>query len=432
MNVEKYFNTFIKVKHDSSLKVMQYFMKKYNNIQNEMKIIHVAGTNGKGSCVEMISKILEEEGYKVGKFISPHLMKYNERISINGNLITDTEFEELIRELDPIIREYNIENNTNVIFFELITIMALIYFYRKKVDFVVLETGIGGLYDCTNVIEKPLVSVVTSIGYDHTNVLGNSLKEIASQKAGIIKQNSNTVYFEQSEEINNVFKEKCLSLNNKLHLVINDDIKNYTYDETYQYFDYKQYKNILLKLKGKMQIQNAALCIETVEAIKEMGYSISEASTRKGLKDVEHKGRMEILNKEPLVIYDGAHNEPAVINLLNTVKMYYSGHKRTYIVSILKKKDYKKVVEELLKDEEAEFIFTSGNDSEKFVSKEEIYEYVTNLKKKKNQKLIMKDLEKAVEDALTHKNSKNVYFVVGSFYVYETVNNEIYKVKGKV
>lgn len=429
MDIENYFNSLLKVKQESSLDVMKYFMEKYNNIQNEMKIIHIAGTNGKGSCVEIISRILEEEGYKVGKFISPHLIKYNERISINGTFITDVEIEELIKELEPKVKEYIEITRNKVIFFEIITIMAILYFYRKKVDFVVLETGIGGGYDCTNIVEQTLVSVITSIGYDHMNILGNSLKEIAKQKAGIIKQNSNTVYFEQSEEINNVFADACLNLNNKLKLIKNGDIKNYTYDDSYQYFDYEDYKHIALVLKGKMQIQNAVLCIETAKKIREMGHNISEKSIREALMRVIHKGRMEILNKCPLIIYDGAHNEPAIKNLLNVVKMYYSEFKRTYIVSILRKKEYKKVIEVLLGNEEAEFIFTSGDESEKFVSKEELYKYALTLNIKGNQNIVTKNFDEALELAFRQKNNKNAYFIVGSFHVYSTVNSKIYKYK---
>ena len=131
----------------------------------------------------MISNILVKQGYKVGKFISPHLVRYNERISINGTEITDEEMSELIEELKPKIEKYNDNKKVNITLFELETTMALLYFYRKKVDYVVLETGLGGLYDCTNVITKPLVSVITSIGYDHMHILGNTLEEIAYQKA---------------------------------------------------------------------------------------------------------------------------------------------------------------------------------------------------------------------------------------------------------
>lgn len=424
INVQEYLNNFFKGTKEPSLDAMQYFMNEYNNFDKEMKFIHIAGTNGKGSCVETISNILVKQGYKVGKFISPHLVRYNERISINGIEITDEEMAELIEELKPKMEKYNKIKKVHITLFELITIMALLFFYRKKVDFIVLETGLGGLYDCTNIISTPLISVITSIGYDHMHILGNTLPEIAYQKAGIIKENSNTVFFKQSKEINNVFEEMCKKKNNKFHLVTDSEIHNYKYDDEYQYFDYGEYKNISIILKGKKQVQNAAICIETMKILNVLGYNVTEYSIREGLKTVIHKARMEVLNKEPLIIYDGAHNEPAMENLQSMVSMYYKNMKRTYIVSILKRKDYDKMIQLLMQDEEAKFIFTSGNDPERYASKEELYNVA--LRYRINQNIYMKSLEDAI-DSIFKENKNVANFVVGSFYTYKTVINKINK-----
>ena len=205
IDVNEYLKNFYKGTKNLSLKTMRYFMNKYNNFESKMKFIHIAGTNGKGSCTEIISSILVKQGYKVGKFLSPHLIRYNERISINNKEITDEEMLNLINELNPLIDKYNEKEKINITLFELETMMALLYFYRNKVDFVVLETGLGGLYDCTNIITKPLVSIITSIGYDHMHILGETLPQIAYQKAGIIKKDSNTVIFEQQPDIDNFF-----------------------------------------------------------------------------------------------------------------------------------------------------------------------------------------------------------------------------------
>jgi len=423
INIEKYFNDFFRGTKSPSLDVIQYFINEYNNFQNNMKFIHIAGTNGKGSCVEMISNILEKQGYTVGKFISPHLIRYNERISINGKQISDEEMSELIEELEPKVKEYNNKYNSNVSYFELLTIVGLLYFYRKNVDFVVLETGLGGLYDCTNIITKPLVSVITSIGYDHIQILGNTIEEIAYQKAGIIKENSHTVFFEQSENINKVFINICKQKNNKLQLVESKKIQNYKYDDKYQYFDYGEYKNIEIILKGKKQIQNAAICIECIKVLKNLGHVVSEKSIREGLKTVIHKARMEMLSKSPLIIYDGAHNEPAIENLQSMVDMYYSNLKRTYIVSILKRKDYKKMIQLLLQDKEAKFIFTSGNNSERYTSKEELYNVA--LQYRKNQIMDKIELDEAINYILKNSNENTVNLIVGSFYIYGDVVKHI-------
>lgn len=179
MDIHEYIESLSRKKIDnSSIETMKYFMDKLGQPHKKLKFIHVTGTNGKGSVVEMLNSILMEHNFKVGKFISPHLINYNERISINNVQIKDEELEEIYQELKPIIQEYRKE----IAFFEFTTIVALMYFYKKNVDIVLMEVGIGGLCDCTNII-TPIISVITSIGYDHTKMLGNTLKEIATQKA---------------------------------------------------------------------------------------------------------------------------------------------------------------------------------------------------------------------------------------------------------
>lgn len=425
IDIENYLNGFFKGTKDPSLDAMEYFMNEYNDFQKEMKFIHIAGTNGKGSCTEMINNILVCGGYKVGKFLSPHLVKYNERISINGRNISDKEMSDLIEELMPKIEKYNEKNSSKITLFELETTMALLYFYRNNVDFVVFETGLGGLYDCTNIISNPLVSIITSIGFDHINILGNTLKDIAYQKAGIIKEGSNTVIFESVDEVNNVFINKCNKKNNKLHIVTKEKIKNYRYDNDYQYFDYEELKNIAINLKGIVQINNASICIECIKILKSLGYKISEESLRKGVSTVIHRGRMEILSKNPLIIYDGAHNEPAIKNLQNTINMYYNGIKRLYVISILKTKDYEKILKILFEDENATFLFTSGNNQERYVAKEELYNTAKKYKKD-GQTVHMKALEDAIEYIFSNKEN-TVNFAVGSFYVYGNVKDKIEK-----
>lgn len=426
INVEEYLNKFFRKSKNPSLKAMRYFINKYDNFDKKMKFIHVAGTNGKGSCVEIISNILIKQGYKVGKFISPHLIRYNERISINGKDISDKEMSEIIEELEPLIKIYNQINEIHVTLFELFTIMALLYFYRNNVDFVVLETGLGGLYDCTNIIEKPIVSVITSIGYDHMHILGNTLSEIAYQKAGIIKNNSNTVIFEQSSEIDNVFINECKLKNNNLNIVKRQEINNYSYNDKFQYFDYKDLDRLCINLKGRMQVQNACLCIEVIKILNRYGYSIDPQNIRIGLSNVIHKGRMEEINTFPKVIYDGAHNEPAIKNVREMVDMYYEKFPRVYIVSILKRKDYKKILELLAQDSKAIFILTSGNDDEKYISNNILFEYMKKFVRE--DRIYSKDLRQAVIDAVNVKNN-NLYLIVGSFYIYSTVIEELERLK---
>ena len=418
MDIEKYLSNFFRGTKNPSLKAMKFLMEEFNHPENKLKAIHIAGTNGKGSVTEMITNVLIKEGYTVGKFISPHLIHYNERISVNNNNISNIEMEKLINIIKPSIEKYNSENDISVTLFELETTMAFLYFKEKGCDFVVLETGLGGLFDCTNIINHPLVSVITSIGYDHMHILGNTLPEIAYQKAGIIKEYSNTVIFEQGLEIDNVFITECKNKNNILHSIKKNDISNYSFDNNFQYFAYKNFENVIINLKGKVQVQNACLCLEVFKILNTLGYHIKLENIKNGLKTVVHKGRMEQLNDRPLIIFDGAHNEPAIRNLQDMIKMYYKKKKRVYIISILKRKDYNKMLELIAKDREATFILTSGNNKENYTSSDELYECMKQYTE--DDKIYKKRLDNAIEDVINGKLD-TVNFVVGSFYTYKTV-----------
>ena len=418
MNTEKYLSNFFKGTKNPSLKAMKFLMEEFQHPEDSAKAIHIAGTNGKGSVTEMITNVLINEGYTVGKFISPHLIYYNERISVNNKNISDLEMENLIKKINPAIDKYNSISDVPITLFELETTMAFLYFKEKNCDFVVLETGLGGLYDCTNIINNPLVSVITSIGYDHMHILGNTLPEIAYQKAGIIKENSNTVIFNQEPDIDNVFIAECKKKNNILHIIKKSDICNYSFDSNFQYFDYQNFKNIIINLKGRVQVQNACLCIEVFKILNELGYHVNPKSIQIGLKTVIHKARMEQINDKPIIIYDGAHNEPAIKNLQDMIKMYYKKMKRVYIISILKRKDYNKMLKLIAEDKEAVFILTSGNNSETYASSDELYECMKQFAD--INKIYKKSLDDAIDEAM-NSDLSTATFIIGSFYTYGTV-----------
>lgn len=426
MDVKKYLQGFFAGTKKPSLDAMRFFMDKLNHPEKSLKFIHIAGTNGKGAVTEMLSNILLNSGYKVGKFMSPHLIRYNERIKINNKEINNKEMEEIIIKLDPLVKEYNSKGNGNVTLFELETTMAILYFANKKCDIVVLEVGLGGLYDCTNIV-YPIVSVITSIGYDHMKFLGNTLEEIAFQKAGIIKLNSKTIFMSQSENVDNVIKERCKEENNKLFLVNKEEIKNYSYTEEYQMFDYKKYKNIKINLKGMSQTYNACIVLETVDALKEK-YNIKEDIVRKSLRNVIHRGRFEKINNNPTVIYEGAHNEPAIKNFINSVEMYYKNDKKLYIISILKSKDYKTILKLLVKNDENIYVFTYGNDKERYNNAEILKNEAQKLGAKN---LFAMELEDAIKMSL-EKYKDHIIFTVGSFYIYGDVIEKLKKLHFKM
>lgn len=420
LDIVKYFNTYFRSTRMPSLEAMHFFMDEYNWFEKDMKFIHIAGTNGKGSTTKIITDILIKSGYKVGTIISPHLINYNERISINDKLITNEELEKYILELNPKVKRYNEyarkKDLNDVTFYELITTIALLHFYRNKVDFVVMETGMGGLYDGTNIITKPIASVITSIGLDHTSSLGNTLEEIATQKAGIIKANSDTVIFNQSREVNQVFIDKCEQVNNKIHIIEEDDIENYKYDKDYQYFDFKNHKGVQLNLRGKAQIRNTALSLEVIDIVRKKGFEVPEEAVKEALTNIVNHGRMELLHKEPQIIFDGAHNIPAMQNLMEMVEMYYPNTEKQYIVSILERKDFHDMLKILSQDNNSKVILTSGNDEMKYASKEHLYECAKEyLPEDRLDKMELK------EALIKAKEGKTLTFVIGSFYVYGTV-----------
>ena len=414
MNIEEYLSHFDKFTKDPTLDVMKYLMEKFGNPHKKLKCIHVAGTNGKGSVCEMLNNCLINAGYKVGKFISPHLITFNDGICINNKQITDEEVEEIIIALQEHIEEYNKTHEIPVKWFEVITSLVFIYFYKKQCDFVILETGLGGELDCTNIAE-PLISIITTIGYDHMDILGHKIEEIAAQKAGIIKQNSETIFIDQAE-VTNVIMEKCKKENNKLHLINKEEITNYNFTNEIQSFDYKNYKNVEINLKGQIQIYNASQCLEALEILKQKGYNISEEAIRKGLKTVIHKARMEKICENPTIIFDGGHNENAIKNLKCNINQYYKNKKRVYIISILKTKDHNTIIQELSEDKDAIFYFTDGVPEKPYVPAKELeqeaYEYI------EKDRVKVKSIKEAIEEAREIYKDRTI-FIVGSFYVYK-------------
>lgn len=424
MDVDNYLSNFYKSTKNPTLKAMKYFMDEFGHPEKDLKVIHIAGTNGKGSCTEMIANILINSGFNVGKFISPHLIEYNERISVQNKSISNEKMEEIIERLKPKIDKYNNMNESKITLFELETTMAILYFYEKKCDFVVLETGLGGLYDCTNIV-NPMISIISSIGYDHMHILGNTLVEIAKQKAGIIKENSETIYsISEDEEVNKLIEQTCICKNNKLHVVNPKNIINCTYTQDYQKFDYKNYKDIIINLKGEKQYLNGCIALECMDILREKEYYISDEAIRIGLKSVVHKGRFEKIHENPTIIFDGAHNKPAIENFVKTCDMYYKNRNKVFVISILKTKDYKMILKELLKDQKSVFIFTDGIDKERYVSKEELLKIAKDYSN--NENLYIKDLEDAI-DFVKEKYINNIIFFVGSFYIYGSVIKNLIK-----
>lgn len=430
MDINEYLKQFDKFTKDPTLEAMYFLLEKFDNPQNKVKIIHVAGTNGKGSVCEMLNRILVDSKYTVGKFISPQLIKFNETITVNDKEISDDEISKILEKLSIYIDEYNLNHEIKVKWFEVITSVALIYFAQKKCDFVILETGLGGTTDCTNVVNS-MISIIVSVGLDHVDILGNNIVDIAKHKAGIIKNNSDVIYLrrENDKEVLDVIENKCKSTNNKLHLVTKEDCLDYKYDRNLQYFTYKNLKDIPVNLKGKKQIYNSTICLKAVEILREKGYKIENTIIINSLKNVIHRARFEKLLDNPEIIYDGAHNKPAIENLIETIDQYYLDKEKVFVVSILGTKDYKTIIKMLVqKYNNDEFYFTDGVSDRKFIDSSELMKVAkeNNENGIYNSGELVKTIEKVTKK---YRNSNKIIFIIGSFYIYKEVVDTIDKIK---
>ncbi len=345
-------------------------MEFMGNPHKKLRFVHVAGTNGKGSTTAFISNILISSGYKTGIFTSPYIQRFTERIKIDNNEIEPEDLTQIIdfvkSKIDMMLDE-GFEHPTE---FEIITAVAFEYFYRNNCDIVVLEVGLGGRYDSTNVIEAPEVAVITTISLDHTDRLGKTIAEIAFQKAGIIKPNCDTVIYPQKLEAEEVFEEECKSQNSVLHKTCLDSLKLIEYSQEGQLFDYKNYKNLNIRLLGDHQMFNAALAIDACEILINKGYNIDYNNIKEGLSKTTWPGRLEIINKNPLVLIDGAHNFEGGQALDVALDKYFANKNKVFIVGFLRDKDYQKTMDMLGK--KAKLIITVTPNNERALQSSEL------------------------------------------------------------
>lgn len=308
------------------------------NPQDKLKYIHIAGTNGKGSTSKMISSVLISAGYKTGLFISPFIIDFRERMQINGEMISKEELTKCVEETYPLIEELKAKG-TIITEFEYITALAFKWYAESNCDIIVLETGMGGTLDSTNVVKDTLVSVIASISYDHTAVLGETLEEIATQKAGIIKQNASTVYFRQGDIADEVITNTAHSLGNTL--VYADEIPIEITEQTIEHtkFIYDN-KELTIHLIGHHQTKNSRLALGVIEQLKnKYSFNISDENLIDGFSKAEMPARLELLCKEPVVLIDGAHNPNGMEALANAIKQYLPNKKIVCIMGMLKDKD---------------------------------------------------------------------------------------------
>ena len=328
---------------ERTYKLLEYL----GNPEKDLKFIHIAGTNGKGSTTSMITEILMGAGYKFGMYTSPFIEEFEERIQINRDNIPKEKLASLMDEVKFAVDKVIEDGYNHPTEFEIITVLMLLYFKKENIDFGVIEVGLGGTLDSTNVI-TPVLQVITSISFDHTNLLGNTLEEIAGEKAGIIKSGVPTVIYPQKEEALRVIENKCSEVNSKLYISRYDKFKFeriVNEDRPYQLLKYNDEVDILLPLLGEHQITNLSVAIEVINILNSINITnISLNSIIKSIKKVTWKGRLEVLSKNPYVVIDGAHNIQGIETLSRNIKKYFKYENLYLIIGILADKDVQEMI----------------------------------------------------------------------------------------
>lgn len=384
--------------------------------QDDLKYIHVGGTNGKGSTSSYLAHGLEAAGYKVGLFTSPYIERFNERIQINGEDIPDEKLGKitsLIKEKANIMVGEGLEHPTT---FEIVTAIAFVYFQQENVDYVVLEVGLGGRFDSTNIIKSPMASVITTIDYDHIDVLGDTLGKIAYQKAGIIKENGIVVSYPQEADalkaINDVGEEKHAEFN----LCPMENIKIRDLSDAGACFDFHYgdlvFKDIKISMLGEYQIYNATLALTTLLILRNKGLlQISDEQLREGLLQTKWPGRLEVVRKNPTFLIDGAHNVQGASQLKKAISLFK--YKKLILgLGILKDKDSSHMVE-LLAPLADKIVVTEVNMPRKLAAEDlgkEISKYNENV-------FIEKDIKKAIEKTLELADEDDMIVFGGSLYL---------------
>ncbi|CAG7913503.1 bifunctional folylpolyglutamate synthase/dihydrofolate synthase [Mammaliicoccus sciuri] len=358
------------------VKRMKWMLDKLGNPEEKIQAVHVVGTNGKGSTVSYLREALVANNYEIGTFTSPFIVTFNERISINGTPITDDELVELVQIVKPISERLESETELGpATEFEIITLMMFVYFGTvHPVDFVIIEAGLGALNDSTNVFQ-PIMTVLTSIGLDHTNILGDTYMDIAREKAGVIKPSVPLVYAIKPKDALHFVREvveknynKGLELDRDFH-VLSDDT-----EFTYRYGSY-ELENIQLKMIGQHQHENAALAITTLIEMYQRGMIQLNFNTM--IEAIEHttwSGRIEKVQEEPLILIDGAHNKESIDALVDTLKQYYSDKKIDVLFAAIDGKPIGKMMSSI--EEIANRFYVTTFDFPKALPIDAVYDYL--------------------------------------------------------
>ena len=392
-------------------------LNKLGNPQNNLKFIHIAGTNGKGSVSAMLDCVLRKSGLSVGLYTSPHLSRYNERYRLNGIEISDEEFGNEMERLKSAVDQVQQETGIVPTIFEIVTAFAFDWYAFKKPDIVIMDVGLGGRSDCTNVLEEPLLTVITSVGFDHMTFLGDTLEQIAWEKAGIIKSNRPVVVYpeirkEAYEVIRKIAEEKNAPLYyafDEKREIICEDLNKSVFSVKNQYYDLDQ---IELHLTGGYQILNCSQALLCCYVLQKLGLSISKSAIFDGIEETVWPGRMEQVHSHPLVFLEGAHNSDGFQKLRESMKIYFPNKKVTLLVGVLADKEYKKMAGYLLPY--LENIVVTEPKSQRALSANLLAKHFADCRGKL---VIEKNSQKAFEIAYKLTGPEDVLICAGSLYL---------------
>ena len=409
----KWINGFQKFGIKLGLDRIKYIMDELENPQGNYKIIHVAGSNGKGSVCNYISSILNESGYRVGKYTSPHLHNIKERITINNQKISNIDFANITTKIKH-IEEKMTKKYDKPTYFEILTAISFQYFKEKKVDYAIVEVGLGGKYDATNIV-TPLISIITNISLEHQNILGKKITQIADQKAGIIKEKT-PIFTAAKDKSLQIIKKIADEKKSPIYVIKN---KNYIRLKNNLKFQEFQIKGLLkeyivkTKLLGKYQGENISLAIISLEYLQNYGVYIDEDWIELGIEKTNNPGRMEIIQKEPIVLLDGAHNPKGIKLLIETLKNDFEYYKLILILGVLNDKNLKSMIPSIIKN--SDLIITTQSNNNRALESIHLKKII---KKYDNQKKVINKnkIKDAIKYGLSITKNNDLICITGSLY----------------
>jgi dihydrofolate synthase/folylpolyglutamate synthase len=339
---------------------MEKLLGLMGNPHKKLRFVHVAGTNGKGSTSAFIASILMQAGYRTGLYTSPFIQRFTERIQIGTQEISREELADITAFVKRCADQMELMGDNHPTEFEIVTAVAFEYYFRKACDIVVLEVGLGGRFDPTNIIETPELAVITTINYDHTDMLGDTLPKIAFEKAGIIKHHGDVVIYSQSREVEQVFEDACVQRGAHLYKTDFSEIELHEFGPDGQVFSSGGYSRLEIGLLGRHQIKNALVAVRAAEILSGKGFDISQNDMRNGLANAKWPARLEIIQKDPVLVIDGAHNPEGAVVLRSFLDEYFPGKPVTFIMGVLSSKDYLSMINTVLPGCKRLFAVTPG------------------------------------------------------------------------